>query len=323
MNSKIRFIIVAVIIMVFIQSCGTNEKTTQEVNIVSEISAISDWETNIDRSENIQGITSDQIRGFEVVNNSETVFSIAYEPNEYKSNFDYWNISVPYNSVVTANTEELYKLFDIITSMELVEALNIDVTNAKSSVFIAYSTNDEEVPNSSIKMLIGDTNENGDYYVNFEGNDKVYVANKTVIEYMLNINPINYILKIPAIVNIETIDSFNIIYNDKTYKLEKNGDSWEQDNEIVDDKYVSGLYGALLYTVITAQIPDDAKLDENRVPIITIQYFRNNEDASDVEIKYYDYDDENMSVVVNNNEFFLIDKTSFDEMINQVKTYLK
>ena len=49
---------------------------------------------------------------------------------------------------------------------------------------------------------------------------------------------------------------------------------------------------------------------KEKKPALTIQFFRNVENATDVEVKYYEYDDKSMSVSVNGHEYFVVDKES-------------
>ena len=48
------------------------------------------------------------IRRFSIVKDSEEVFQIKQEPADYKMDFDYWEITNPYDETATVNTENMY-----------------------------------------------------------------------------------------------------------------------------------------------------------------------------------------------------------------------
>jgi hypothetical protein len=47
------------------------------------------------------------IRSFSIVKDGQEVFRIAQEPADYKMDFDYWEITNPYDEIATVNTENM------------------------------------------------------------------------------------------------------------------------------------------------------------------------------------------------------------------------
>ena len=80
----------------------------------------------------------------EIQKDGETVFAVSYEPRAGKESFDYWDISEPYQSTVSVNTEELYRLLDTVFQMnwEKTEGISLEdagIAGSKTSIFIAYN----------------------------------------------------------------------------------------------------------------------------------------------------------------------------------------
>ena len=66
--------------------------------------------------------------------------------------------------------------------------------------------------------------------------------------------------------------------------------------------------------MITGELPEDFKPDTDRKPVLTLQFLRNAKGASDIEVKYYEYDKEHMSVSVNGMERFLVDGSDIQNL---------
>ena len=69
------------------------------------------------------------IRRFSIVKDGEEVFQIKQEPADYKMDFDYWEITNPYDETATVNTENMYEMFGVLAAFDLsngVDAANTD-----------------------------------------------------------------------------------------------------------------------------------------------------------------------------------------------------
>lgn len=76
------------------------------------------------------------------------------------------------------------------------------------------------------------------------------------------------------------------------------------------------LYGELLDVILIGAKENEA--EEERTPVLPVQYIRNQEQASDLEIKYYPYDEQSMSVSVNGQENFLAEKECVQELFKSI-----
>ncbi len=333
MKFKKSIIIATMVSMLLLQGCGS-DVVLEPLNMIEETNSIDTWEAELDKNTDNSVVPSKSIRGLVVKKDGEDVFAISYEPRDYKGSFDYWNISVPYNSYLSTNTEILYTLFDALEQLKLVETDSVTLEDAgltsdDNSIFIAYDesqTNENKgqpTPNKAKKLVIGSEDGQGNYYVTIEDSNKVYTVDKADIDDILNLDPFRFVLKIPTVVGIDTVDTVNVIYGDETNQIKKNGEEWTINGKSSSTDDVNGLYGALLYTKLTDELDKDDNSFKDSEPVITIQFIRNMENASDIELKYYEYDDENMCVVINDKEQFLVDKNSVIEMVSVVEASFK
>ena len=131
------------------------------------------------------------IRRFSIVKDGEEVFQIKQEPADYKMDFDYWEITNPYDETATVNTENMYEMFGVLAAFDLsngVDAANTDtgLDNTKTyfTVDFVNTVNDDTAKetqdaDATATILIGNTDENGDYYACVKGYEEaVYLLSK-------------------------------------------------------------------------------------------------------------------------------------------------
>lgn len=290
----------------------------EEIQIHQLENHLEQWQQELPKDTEFGGIAANEIRGLKVQKEGETVFAVSYEPREGKETFDYWDISVPYHSLVSVNTEELYNLLGTAALMVWGEADGVSmeeagITDSSASVFLAYceSAQGEKggaEPTGAKTILIGDTDGQGSYYAAMEGSDKVGRVNQILMDEILNVEPYQYILKIPTLISVDTVKKVQIFSQEESHVMEQEKETWKLDGGEVSQKDYQTLYGALLDVMLTGELDKNVKAEEGREPVLTLQFIRNKEGLSDVEVKYYLYDEEHMSVSVNGQENFLVEK---------------
>ena len=62
----------------------------------------------------------------------------------------------------------------------------------------------------------------------------------------------------------------------------------------------------------------EAEVVDQRTPVLTVQFIRNMEQISDIEVKYFPYDEQSMSVSVNGEENFLVDKKQVQTLLDNI-----
>ena len=195
------------------------------------------------------------IRRFSIVKDGEEVFQIKQEPADYKMDFDYWEITNPYDETATVNTENMYEMFGVLAAFDLsngVDAANTDtgLDNTKTyfTVDFVNTVNDDTAKetqdaDATATILIGNTDENGDYYACVKGYEEaVYMLSKESVNSLLELKPFNLILKIPALVNIDTLGSADMTIGKKTYTMKLDGSDYKFGKKTVKKE---GAWGTL------------------------------------------------------------------------------
>ena len=307
---------------------GDNRAVAESPRITDISNHLGEWQQDLPREKEDSLLSSSSVRGMVVRKGGGDVLAISYEPREEKESFDYWDISVPYQSLVSVNTEELYQLFELAVQINGGEHKSADISlqeagleESGTSLFIAYNSEQQEgekgvpEPTAARNILIGKEDGKGNYYAVSEGEQRVYLVDKSMTDAVLNADPYQYILKIPVLVSVNSVSQVNILLPDEeTHVMKQSEDKWIIDQEEVEQEKFQEQYGKLLGIMITGELPEDFKPDTDRKPVLTLQFLRNAKGASDIEVKYYEYDKEHMSVSVNGMERFLVDGSDIQNL---------
>ena len=96
------------------------------------------------------------------------------------------------------------------------------------------------------RSLSENTDENGDYYACVKGYEEaVYMLSKESVNSLLELKPFNLILKIPALVNIDTLGSADMTIGKKTYTMKLDGSDYKFGKKTVKKEKFTELYQAL------------------------------------------------------------------------------
>ena len=255
------------------------------------------------------------IRRFSIVKDGEEVFQIKQEPADYKMDFDYWEITNPYDEIATVNTENMYEMFGVLAAFDLSNGVDVantdtglDNTKTYFTVDFVNTVNDDTAKetqdaDATATILIGNTDENGDYYACVKGYEEaVYLLSKESVNSLLELKPFNLILKIPALVNIDTLDSVDMSIGKKTVKKEK----------------FTELYQALQSIMLDSEV-EETKDAADKEEVLTVTFHRNTEEAPEITLKYFAYDDTYDSLEINGTERFLVKAEDVDALVKQIK----
>lgn len=333
-----RMAVSAILIMLVVWSlwgCGSSpEMSAKELNIMEPENHLASWRKELPQDGEYTAWDVGAARGLEIQKDGETVFAVSYEPRAGKESFDYWDISEPYQSTVSVNTEELYRLLDTVFQInwEKTEGISLEdagIAGSKTSIFIAYNREQNagekggEEPTGTRTILIGEKDGQGNYYAALDGGNEVVRVNQVLMDDILNIDPYQYILKLPVLVSVDTVETVRILSDGEHHEMEKKDDSWRLDGKEVDQGEFQSLYGKLLDIMVLKEIEDDDADSKNaaRKPVLTLQFIRNVKEASDIEVKYFEYDEQFMSVSVNGHEYFLVEKSSVYNLMEDIEVF--
>ncbi|MCI7448682.1 MAG: hypothetical protein MSD68_02985 [Blautia sp.] len=271
------------------------------------------------------------IRSFSIVKDGEEVFQIKQEQADYKMDFDYWEITNPYDEIATVNTENMYEMFGVLVDFDLSNGVDaadadtgLDKTQTYFTVDFVNTVNDDTAretqdADAAATILIGNTDDNGDYYACVKGyEDAVYLLPKESVNSLLELKPFNLLLKIPALVNIDTLDSVDMNIGKKTYTMKLDGGDYKFGKKTVKKEKFTELYQAIQSVMLDSEI-EETKDAADKEEVLTVTFHRNTEEAPEVTLKYYTYDDTYDSVEINGTERFLVKAEDVDALVKQIK----
>ncbi len=322
--------LLAVLAVLCLAGCGTAKETDErKLQITEPENHLADWKEELPEDDGFGGVSANAIRGMEIQKDGTVVFAVSYEPREEKDTFDYWDISVPYRSMAAVNTEELYDLFGTVamlggTKAEGISPEEAGLLDTGTSVFLACVKDQKDGEKGAAKpdlaktILIGDSDGQGNYYVSMAGSEEIMLVSQLLLDTVLNPEPFQYILKIPALINVDTVSEVRITAGEETHRMEQEENAWMVDQESVTEKEFHTLYGELLDVRITGETEGEAKIPNDQEPVLSLQFYRNLEGASDLEVKYYALDEESLRVSVNGQERFLVQKEDVDAILEKL-----
>lgn len=329
MRRKKSVVILFVILVLggLLPGCASSVNRLQQPQIKEIENHLEEWQRELSQDKELSAINVKGIRGLSVQKDGETIFAVSYEPREGKQSFDYWDISIPYQSQVSVNTEELYDLLGTAALLGFEDAGEISfedagISGSTTSIFLAYNQEQGSAdkgsaqPTKARTILIGREDGQGHYYAAYKGLEQVMLADQSFVDLILNVEPYQYILKIPVLVSVDTIEKVQILYGEKQHIMEQSENTWKMDDKEVSQEDFHTFYGEILDVMLTGEREKIA--EEERTPVLTVQYIRNMEQVSDIEVKYFPYDEQSMSVSVNGEENFLVDKKQVQTLLDHI-----
>lgn len=271
---------------------------------------------------------SQAVREVEIVKDGETVLEIAYQPKENKESYAYWTMSVPYESMVTLDTEKMYNLFGMLAELDFSDDAAAKETQAEqaeqeTSIRIAYLEGQEEgqsgqtQPDTELKLFIRKQPEG---YTGFlEGfENRVFNLDREIMDAVLAVEPYQLILKITHLVNIQVVSELEVSDGVNTLLLKKTGEEFFVENESVEEDVFNQTYMKFMSVLITGELPEDYVLEEDRQALLTLDYTYAEGEKKEI-VQYFPYDEVSCSVSVNGKEFFLVDKAEVEALICLLK----
>lgn len=326
-KKSVVLLFVIMVLTWLLSGCASSAIRLQQPQIRVSNHHLEAWQQNLSQDQEFSTINAKGIRGLSVHKDGETIFAVSYEPRQGKQSFDYWEISSPYHSQASVNTEELYDLFDSVAQMRFqkIEGISLQeagISGSTVSIFVAYN----EAQNSNVQgaaeptnartIQIGDEDGQGHYYVAIKDSEQVMLVDQSIVDLILNVEPYQYILKIPVLVSVDTIEKVQILYGEEQHIMEQSENNWKMDGKEVSQEDFHTRYGELLDVMLTGE--REKITEEERTPVLTVQYIRNMEQVSDIEVKYFPYDEQAMSVSVNGEENFLVDKKQVQALLDHI-----
>lgn len=273
---------------------------------------------------------ADGIRKVILVENGEEIFCLSNEPQEYKMNFDYWEILNPYDENVTVNTEMMYELFHILCSWDFQTPVavedgvdtGISESNTRITVEFVNTTDTSEAKSTAYAdktatIILGNEDGMGNRFAAVQGfEDQIYKVSAETIRSVYGVDPFSFVLKIPVLVNIDTVKRVEIETEKKTYDMQVDSKAGEYyfDGKPVKKETFTSIYQEICATMLVAEA-DTEQVDTSQDPDITVTFYRNQDKYPEIKVEYFSYDIKHDLVQVNGNAYFLVNAEDVKQLI--------
>lgn len=303
------------------------EKDKNKINenvVNTEESSLKRWRETLDTPEEVSYI-AEAVRGIEVVKNGETIFAVSYEPRIYKNTYECWDISVPYESMVTVDTEYLYQYFKLLEKLQIDRKEYIPESENKKElqnyIFVAYyqeQTLEEPglaEPDSGVIYQIGSLDSNNHFQVSIEGSQQTWAVPETLIKEIYEISPFDCILKVTNLINLETVSQILVETGEKSIVFSVKDAQYQVDNQEIKKEDFLDLYAKMMGIYIQKEIPlNSSKKYQIQDAILTLTFLRNIESAPAIIQKYEKYNEKYCTVSINDKKFFLVDRQEVEKL---------
>ena len=289
-------------------------------------------ETSLAQAEHPQFV-ADGIRKVVLVEGGQEIFHLSKEPAEYKMDFDYWEILNPYDETVTVNTETMYNLFDILCGFSfqapvaVEDGVDTGIQNSATTLTLEYvNTLDSSQAKQSAEadsgatIILGNEDGAGNRFAAVKGfEDQVYKLSATELETVFGLNPFELVLKIPVLINVDTVESLDIKAGGDSYqmKVDSAKGSYEFGKKEVEKETFTTLYQEISGVMVEKEIEEEK--EDSKEPKLEITFNRNNSQYPQVKVAYYDYDQTYDRVEVNGNSYFLVKAEDVDNLIKTIQ----
>lgn len=307
-----------------------NQETVQEEEKSSQIQA--------EKPETVQSehpqFVEDGIRKVVLVKDGQEIFNLSNEPADYKMDFDYWEILNPYDETVTVNTETMYELFDVLCGLDFQAPVAVDaemdtgIADSQTSITLDFvNTLDDtkakqtDYADTTATIILGNEDGAGNRFAAVKGfENQIYKLSASTIDSIFNLDPFSYILKIPVLINVDTVKSLEIQAGGKSYEMQVDSAKGEYKfgKKDVEKSDFTTLYQEICGIMLEGEA-DKEKINKDTDPELEIIFHRNSEEYPEIQVDYYTYDDTYDLLEVNGNSYFLVNAKDVDSLVKSVK----
>ena len=104
----------------------------------------------------------------------------------------------------------------------------------------------------------------------------------------------------------------------KTYTMKLDGSDYKFGKKTVKKEKFTELYQALQSIMLDSEV-EETKDAADKEEVLTVTFHRNTEEAPEVTLKYFAYDDTYDSLEINGTERFLVKAEDVDALVKQIK----
>lgn len=189
--------------------------------------------------------------------------------------------------------------------------------------------------NKSLTLLIGATNEDGNYYAKTSDSNAVNILDSSTVEKLTAIDAYSNTYKYVNLISIESVDSVDITAGGVSHTLAieretttKDGKDtttavYTVDKKTVEEDVFKKFYQVLIAPKTEREIPEaDLMKGEKETPVMTVTYHLNTSKTPFV-VEFKPYDDSYYIVNTNGTEYFLMDLRNATSITDGLKELLQ
>lgn len=313
--------------------------------------------------ETLPSITATNITRLDIAPKDGKGFEVAYEPDspyDY-SGFSDYIIKKPYTTPVAADSDQMNTLFGNYTalsydscvdykaadlskygldkpaytvSIDYYEEQAADTSKSDSTTGTSDSKDATKTTkiSKSVTLLIGGTNDDGDYYVKTPESTAVNIMSKSNVEKITKVDPYSNTYKYTNLISIDNVDSIDIVSGGTTHTLSLKRETAKEDgkdtkkvtyyvdNKEVDENGFKTIYSVVITPKTEREIPAaDLAKGKNETPDMTMTFHLNTTDKPFV-VQFKPYDENYKIANSNGTELFLTDARNVKLIMDSFNT---
>lgn len=232
-----------------------------------------------------------------------------------------------YFTLMELNFCEVYSAPD-----ETLKEYGLEKGNEKGSLYYKYNNTSSGISTGtaySEKIWLGNKSEDGlYYYVRPDGRDGIYKMLAENIDGLIAYDAETLLQKYISVVNIDTIESYSIEADGKTYNASVKGSGEDgnrtythyHNDKALESKSASSFYSSLIS--VYAEKGYASKEKPVGAPVLTITFNRNTENLPVYEVAFYEHSVSYYKVAVNGEISYLVNARDYKALKENISGFI-
>lgn len=185
-------------------------------------------------------------------------------------------------------------------------------------------------------LTFGDKNEDGHYYLTLDGTEAVYLMDAARVEPMINLEPYDFVHRLPGLVNIKDVDRVIIEFGGSKYTMnltremvmETDKDGNEKEEEVthyfledleVEKEELTDAYIELIGVAIDGLVDEEVAAQASQTPRMTITYERDKAGLEPIVTQFFEYNENFNRMSVNGVSVFRCNVRDVDYLMDMIE----
>ena len=274
-------------------------------------------------------VTEGNFLSLETKNNGEHMKAEVLSESDYDmSGLLMWYVTEPFEHEYVAHTTTLDTILSAVSELSYSKAAAFNASAGELEAMglaepvkeLAFTYKESETESENAKdetlsyhLYIGNDNGNGYYYVQEKDSKLVMLMNKSSLDTILAYTSKDIVNKYFALINIDSVDSVEIVLDDKSEYTMNPPSSEEKDNA---SEKLKDLYQSII-SVHAEKVVDSYTGTLSMLPLSVT--FHRNVDPKTYKIEFAEYDTSYYLAVVDGEGIYLVNKRDYDQYCVDLK----